>query len=407
MTAPRIAIATLWDGNPDYSCAVLPWCQHARQLATLLGNAELLVLLTAETAAPVLAARATLSSDCPAARVYTPEARLRRAVQAFARRGFCRDPRSERTDRLAESARNFVRVAPLPMMFKWWVASLIQYKLVVFADLDVQLLRREQPLASIAARWVAGWSEVVPPGGSPRVLGSPDSQSPFNAGLWTLANPSTALYEAGINQLRTVRFNRSHGFGLLGSPRNLVRERPYLFASLHPTRAWKRDVWSDAGLPFMDCDQGFLYFVFYLLFGIGRQAGQQLHSASGWECQQLEHQLSRAASVHTTGMGVNFSSRVQSKGGCPHTARHHYGPLKPWRMVRNMSKVRQQGMTKEALLNGGRIAQFLDELPWGLDDLVNTSRCARKLASWRDWLPKAAPRGTRLVGHGKYHRLGP
>ena len=286
MQKARVAIATLWDGNPDYSCAVLPWCQHARKFASLVGNAELLLLLASDGATRAAAAQATLLSDCPGIRVHTPDPRLKSTVHAFARRGMCRDLRHG-----PDRARNFVRVAPLPMMFKWWVASLDQYQLIVFADLDVQLLRSEQPLDAIVERWKAGWTEVVPPDGSARVLGSPDSQSPFNAGLWTLGNPSATLYETGLHQMRTAPFNGTHGFGLLGSPRKLVRERPYLFASLHPTRAWKRDLWSNTGLPFMDCDQGFLYFVFYLLLGIGRQAGQQLRSASGWECQQLEQQL--------------------------------------------------------------------------------------------------------------------
>ena len=41
--------------------------------------------------------------------------------------------------------------------------------------------------------------------------------------------------------------------------------------------------------------------------------------------------------------------------------------------------------------------KFLKELPWGLENLVNTSKCARELTSWRPWLPKAAPPGARPV----------
>ena len=422
---PRIAIATVWDANKEYQCAVLPWCQHARSLGELLqplGTSDIFVLLIAESADARRAAKATLSTDCVGAKVHRPDSRLRAAVRSFAKRGFCRFSAEAATtqgrkkydlppcDNAAKTVaktnrshcRNFVRVNAAEMLYKWWFASLTSYQLVVYADLDVQLLRPEQPRRSVLSRWAAGWGEVVPADGNPRVIGSPDSISPFNAGLWTLSHPSTMLYELGLRLMRTVQFNKTHGFGRLGRPRALTAQRPWLSAGLQGTRVWKRDLWDAPDLPYMDCDQGLLYYIFYLHLGIGRVAGSMLPNAPAAECRGLERRR------NTSALTVD-AARARLAAKCIHVARHHYGVLKPWRLALSRQKLSANhgNVTRAAVQNGGRVAQFLSELPRGVGKLPPGSACAAEFASFLQWLPAPSPVGTKLVHHGKLHRVGP
>ena len=46
--------------------------------------------------------------------------------------------------------------------------------------------------------------------------------APINTGLWTLAAPSTALYERGLAVLEGATWNASHGLNGAGTPRELV-----------------------------------------------------------------------------------------------------------------------------------------------------------------------------------------
>ena len=52
LSGRKVAIATLWDGVPDYACAVMHYCQHAQRLADVFTHglgataADLLLMLT-------------------------------------------------------------------------------------------------------------------------------------------------------------------------------------------------------------------------------------------------------------------------------------------------------------------------------------------------------------------------
>jgi len=362
----RVAVATLWDSSPSYSCAVMHWCQHAQRFADLLvrdvgvASAELVMLLTHDHAPSRTSsaeqqreqALATLRTDCPQLRVARVDERLVRAVDSYVARGGCK-----------------ILNGP-HMLYKWWALSLAQYALVVFSDLDVQLLRPEQPAAFVGARWAAGWADAVPADGSTRLLGASDFASPLNGGQWTLAWPDRALYEQGVRVLAEARWNATHGFNGAGTPRELARGSRTVAAALAKTRMLGRNTW---GFPFGDCDQGFLFYMLFLVRPVGQpMLGAGARNASSRQCR--------------------FHPAALASAPCPHSTRHYYGGLKPWALLRSRA-------------NAGRVSVYLNRTAFA--HLANCSRCAATFAAWHRTLPPPARIGTHLVGHGEYQRLGP
>ena len=233
---------------------------------------------------------------------------------------------------------------------------------------------------ALLARWRAGMSRLAASDGGPRVLGTGDSVSPFNAGLWTIARPSRGLYEAGLQQMRVAAFNESHGFGLLGTPRALASARPELRKQLNwltRTHLWRHDAWGSA--VFGDCDQGFLLYMFYLYDG---GVGARMAPAQNAWRETAACRLGRD--------GESYAGAPDTD--CAHTARHHYGMIKPWELLNSGQ-------------NQGRVAQYLSTIDFA--NFTATSACAAAFAAWAPRLPPAAPRGTHLRHHGKYQRVGP
>ena len=224
------------------------------------------------------------------------------------------------------------------MLYKWWAASLTQYRLILFSDLDVQLLRPEQPLSRIAQRWRETWQLVVPAHGRTQIDVGKDAMSPVNSGIWTLAWPRRGIYERGLAVLERANWNATHGFDLVGRPKQIyARADGALRARMFNTWMLKRDSWS---VNFGDCDQGFIFYMFFLHEpGIGAE----------------EEAVSRSC-----------MNELPHGAGCAHTARHHQGPRKPWQLEKD---------------NRGRVQSFLRS--FNFSHLVNVSRCASRLEAWR------------------------
>ena len=287
----KLAIATLWDGVPDYACAILHYCQRAQLLADIIVSgvgslsADLLMMLTNDhvyetsrqqcrctragrkfcpqcPSRPLMdeefRPRRVLETDCPQMKIHTVDKRLKEAVDAYANSptGGCR-ARWQTT-----------------VLYKWWAMSLIEYSLIILADLDVQLLRPEQPTSFVAARWKRTWSDAVPGDGRPRVYSEGDHWTPFNGGLWTLGHPTQSLYEDGLALLRRGKWNTTHGFNYAGTPREYFARLPSLRKRMKHTTMYRKNTWN---IPFGDCDQGFLFYMFYLHFP--RDGGSPIGSA--------------------------------------------------------------------------------------------------------------------------------
>ena len=369
MPERRLAIATLWDGVPDYACAVLHYCQHAQRLADTVTSglggmsADLLMMLTDDHVyaksrqqchclrsgknfcpeCPASASdtgfdpRSVLASDCPQMKVHALDPALRQAVNQYASSpsGGCR-AKWQTT-----------------VLYKWWVASLVEYSLVILADLDVQLLRPEQPAVAVAARWRRTWDYAVPPDGRSRVLSEGDHWTPFNGGLWTLGRPSRELYEDGLALLRLGRWNRSHGFNHAGTPHEHYMRLPALRKRMRHTTMYKKNTWD---IPFGDCDQGFLFHMFYLHVPRGGE------SPIGADFEPVPDELDCSP--------LGRDLLTDADGRCPHTARHYWGPKKPWQLERD---------------NRGRVAHYLAHT--NLSGVAGSSKCAAQFAQYARSLP--------------------
>lgn len=160
-----------------------------------------------------------------------------------------------------------------------------QARLVVFLDLDIDLLPHDptagaklfaRPLASstppaMVAEMAADWLSLLSCVGARNesLFTAGDHSAPINTGLMLL-KPSMSLYRAGLAVLRRASFNRSHGWGLVGRPSQVVppnddawRVRP------GGLRMLDRDSWDfvHGGL-----DQG----LFYHMFRVQRRLGADL-----------------------------------------------------------------------------------------------------------------------------------
>lgn len=389
---PRVAFATIWDGAADYACSLLHWCQHAQRLADLLqrngviGGADLQILVTDDHKygvggtscrcnvikkrfCPECAARdlpgappkrdpwLTVSQDCPRARVATLDVRLRAAVRRYAA-----SPQSGCHEGWYTT-----------ILYKWWAFSLVDFALVVFADLDVQLLAVvEQSAEQVVADWRLRLAEVVPADGLTRLGIDRDSVSPVNSGLWTLAWPSTRLYQQGLDVLERVTFNATHGFALpghpetLGTPRELAARSRTLKERLKGTTSLRKNKWN---VPFGGCDQGFLFWMIFI--GPAKGVGAEY--------------------VKPLGRCLNSVS----KPGCGHYARHYTGARKPWQLEKD---------------NAGRVARYLKHTSWRAN--VNRSWCAARFGAWASGrlahLMRDDPNGSAPlagVGAGDWHGI--
>ena len=86
---------------------------------------------------PEFAGNDVLRTDCSRARVVRPPVEPVAAVARFGKVG-CH------LNQWAGS---------IAQMYKWCFFSLVQYSFIIYADLDVELLRPEQPPSSVAERW--------------------------------------------------------------------------------------------------------------------------------------------------------------------------------------------------------------------------------------------------------------
>ena len=84
-----LAVATLWDGNAGFRCAILGWCQSASAFGRELSLArpggaarfDLLLLLPPEVNES--SARETVSTDCPQIIIRRPDAHLKGVHSAY------------------------------------------------------------------------------------------------------------------------------------------------------------------------------------------------------------------------------------------------------------------------------------------------------------------------------------
>ena len=256
-----VAIVTTWDGivNGLYHCSLLYWCQSAAALGSVLtaqvgvSAADLVMLITSSNTSRRSQddmVMAVLKQECPAlTRAARVPPRLQQTVASYMEERINRNGTEAKEHGLGRERFGAGN------LYKWWFTSLSEYELILYADLDVELMPLQVQPKEVAARWLATWQAAVPPSGHPRLYGAADNWSPFNGGLWTLAHPSRELYELGLALLECTSWNATHGFNLMGRPRKLANAHPRVRQMLVPstqlqvkdtrrkTRAYGENTW--------------------------------------------------------------------------------------------------------------------------------------------------------------------
>ena len=273
-SARGLGIATLYDGTQRYDCGLLLWCASARALATKMPAAL--------QPADVVLISPRPHADCNGSLTVWP-AGLHSATKQYSRRlvrlqaaiykNTSRDPsRSLRRDYFLVGT-----------MMKMAIFSLEQHSLVLFADLDVDLLPRRVLHVGVPFD-VGAFERATNAFLSSRswIVGAPDPLSPINAGL-LLAKPRMRLFAQIVELLQhNVSFDPQLGYNGIGQPRALLRKGRIDLGMLECgsgaprktvlrllERALRRDAWTFAGA---SIDQGFIWWLFFLVHQRGTWA---------------------------------------------------------------------------------------------------------------------------------------
>lgn len=109
-------------------------------------------------------------------------------------------------------------------LYKWECMGLVRSRLVVFLDLDIDIIPSLawEPRGSTLATWGGEWQQLLicAAARGEHLLSFPDFSSPVNAGLMLL-RPNTTLYREGLRVLlRSAKraFKHTSGWEEVGRP---------------------------------------------------------------------------------------------------------------------------------------------------------------------------------------------
>ena len=338
-TSP-LAIATLWDGSAQYECALLLWCESARKLGAALGRPTQPVVLAPHQ-----------SPECPEARYVWRDDTLH-ALRSWV----------ERTGAKSVGSWRYLSGSTL---LKWGVFALTDYEVVLFADLDVDLVPaavglqgysnpRERGYAK-GVRW--SFADAVDAFAKSKALfvGAPDYASPINTGIF-FCKPRRVLHDAALRLMHEGQWDKATGFNGLGTPHSLMRNgsadpahaamllrlqagsnlsHTEVQAYLERTEMMKQNNWNFVS---GNIDQGMFWHILYLLRGVG------------------------------TWVALSYPRH-------PYYAEHYWGSPKPW--VKNGLPYTKRGLLFLKRLSAVR-ARLAD--PVGM---TNASRCTVSLTRYR------------------------
>ena len=161
-------------------------------------------------------------------------------------------------------------------LLKWqFVSEFSGARLVVVLDLDMEVNPRHVRTTvgargRHAKRLAHGWVALLRcalRNTSVSLLSWADHSSPVNAGFM-LVQPSTSLYDEGVQVLRRARYNATHGWGLIGSPFEAIRAEDDAWRT---SPGWlemlNRSSW--AGFVHGSLDQGLFFYMFRVLHRAG------------------------------------------------------------------------------------------------------------------------------------------
>ena len=255
--------------NAKGDCGLVKWCYNAMrlmQMPWLAGQAEVVAWTNARGAEFVRA-------ECGprVQRIVEFDADLEDLARrwAVATADVCKT----RGSRCHLGVRSVNDVA----LLKWQLVRHEEYQLIFLTDTDVDVMdshyvRSEQEyLMHLQRAWETGLGALLGPSAvtgqikSPtrypnrtQLVANPDFESPLNAGVM-LFKPSAATYRRGVEALRSMRWNLTHGFELAGSPCDGVPKKAIAAFASYGIR---RCSWDFLGA---NTDQGLFWYVFAVL----------------------------------------------------------------------------------------------------------------------------------------------
>ena len=243
--ALRLALATLWDGNLRYACALPLWCRSAANFAKVIATDVTTVIITPNW---------TKAQGCEGARTYWPED-VHDAMQGYLKR---------------HTHLMFVRTMAHTIL-KLAIVSLTNYDLVFYSDLDVDTHSRWAPTNDNWQRQLEAFVRS-----SVYVAASADHSSPINTGVM-LVKPREWLHQETLRVLRNnLTFERTVGFNNVGRPSTYFVNVSRLASGgygtgknaadtaskrLNRTQGYSKNEWNFVGAPI---DQGLFWYLFYV-----------------------------------------------------------------------------------------------------------------------------------------------
>lgn len=322
MAAPRTAIVSVWDGNPQgrYACSVLLWCRSASLLQQHINASDIVIISGAKNMTKNKAAKI----DCPNATFYFPASTYSAAVPYFRR--------------ITQEVRE--HGISVNVLLKLAVFSMTSYDLILFADLDIDLWASDRMQdhnrmfdigayrRSIDAFLASGFVIAM----------QPDFSAPANTGAF-IAKPHAGLHANALRFLRNATFTRCCGFhhgvesGVGGGPPNSFKVDTQSLAlgfssettayckgasggfkarethscvlkKLGDTHAYHRKSWQFTGATL---DQGIFWWLFYVKHHMGTWADGTTYKRWGvlhyWGYSKPWRE---AGTVHNRGASVNY-----------------------------------------------------------------------------------------------------
>lgn len=326
-------------------CALVLWCERAHRMATALRlglgwNVSLVLMGDSEES--LANCRAGIgSNDHGGGGVRVQTRPIDTQVSATLR--------AMREAPLDGAARPCAAAGNVNLL-KWGAVGMVEADLVLFADIDIDLMPSNDASAAIQR-----WGEMAPAllRSNTRFVANADAMSPVNGGLW-LVRPSRAAFNNGLRTLRRCRWNRTHGWEGVGPPRSLdVRPRHADGTALTgdvgdlPERsdAYRSNHW---GFVNGDADQGFFWYWWFLRKPLGayfRYGANRGHLVLHWRAWPKPW-------------------AIGAEGGYRHRDSPDLGAISPWQRSYAYAYLRDLSVPRTATLTA-------------------TSECAHELKSLR------------------------
>lgn len=241
-----LTIATLYDGMPCHrvECTVRAWHRSASRLARAMSRGG-------------TATRILVVTRCPLAGIQTrpPPDELKRAIA-----------------RLRDRRRGEGAVATIDSMYwlQFWKLAIfdVTTRWTAFFDIDTDVLPPNSSPRLAAMHWRRALRKLDQD--DARVFTRADGASPLNGGF-ILAKRTPRLYEEALELLDRVKWNDTHGWGLVGPPRrSFPKYDPAWRVNRGRLQSLKDDTWLGWG---GGADQGFLYYYLRVVTRQGAELG--------------------------------------------------------------------------------------------------------------------------------------